>query len=188
MGKQVNFYMTDADEADFVEFVRSDRNVGIFMYAMPTSDIPLLAELPKPGVPFWFSLWLWDRDHSPAPKIDYVPEQRYYVVEPIASEVIEFTRSHLDEGCLVRGRIWAEMAVWQSDGTLVGKSESFGKWFDRLANWIKRRSVRDNRGDYVLPGAAEYARQGGRLVQAVFAKPVKHFHHEVEDDSRCPRQ
>lgn len=180
MGKQVNFYMTDRDEADFVEFVRSDRDVGLFMSVVPTNDVPLLAELPKQGVPFWFSLCLWDRDHSPAPKIDYVPEQRYYTVDEIRSEVIQFWRSHLDEGRLVRGRIWAEMAVWQNDGTLLRKSESFRKWFDRLANWIKRHSVRDDRGDYVLPGAAEYARQGGRLVQAVFAKSVKYFHHEVK--------
>lgn len=134
------------------------------MYSMPTNDIPLLAELPKQGVPFWFALYLRDRDHSPTPQIDYVPEQRYYVVEPVASEVIEFERSHLDEGRLVRGRIWAEMAVWQSDGTLLSKSESFRKWFDRLANWIKRRGVRDKYGHYVLPGAVEYAKQGGRLV------------------------
>lgn len=187
MGRQVNFYMTDADEAEFVEFVRSDRNVGIFMYAMPTNDIPLLTELPKQGVPCWCALYLWDRDHSPAPKIDYVPQQRYYVVDPFASEVIEFSRSHLDEGRLVRGRIWAEMGVWQSDGTLVSKSESFRKWFDRLANWIKRRSVRDKLGEYILPGAAEYAKQGGRLVQAVFAKSVKYFFHKVnETDSGFP--
>lgn len=181
--------MTDSDEKDFVQFVRSDRNVGIFMYAMPTEDIPLLTELPKQDVPFWFALWLWDREHSPTPKIDYVPEQRYYVVEPIASEVVEFSRSHIDAGRLVRGRIWAEMAVWQSNGSLLSKSDSFRKWFNRLANWIKRHSVRDERGDYVLPGAAEYAKQGGRLVQAVIAKSVKHFHHEVnETDSGCPQQ
>lgn len=181
MGKQVNFYMTDSDEQDFIRFVRSDRNVGIFMYTMPTEDIPLLTELPRQGVPFWLALWLWDRDNSPKPKVDFVREQRYYVVDECPSEVIEFSRSHLDEGRLVRGRIWAEMAVWQSDQTLLHKSESFQKWFDRLANWIKRHSVKDKHGDYVLPGAAEYAKRGGKLVQAVFAKSVKHFYHEVDE-------
>ena len=186
MGKQVNFYMTSSDEEDFIQFVRSDRNVGIFMYAMPTNDIPLLTELPKQGIPFWFALYLWDRDHSPAPKIEYVPEQRYYVVEPIASEVIEFERSHFDEGRLVRGRIWTEIAVWQSNGTLLSKSETFQQWFNRLANWIKRCSIRDQHGDYLLPGAAEYAKQGGKLVQAVFAKSAKYFQHEVKKtESEC---
>jgi len=82
----------------------------------------------------------------------------------------------------VRGRIWAEMHVWESDGNIQKrKSESFRKWFDRLANWIKRRSVRDEHGDYLLPGAAEYAKQGGKLVQAVMTKSVEHFYHEVDE-------
>ena len=184
MGKQVNFYMTAADEASFVEFVRSDRSVGIFMYAMPTNDLPLLAELPKPGAPFALSLWLWSRDHSPVPEIVYIPEQRYYVVDSFASEVIEFSRSCTDEGRLVRGRIWAEMSGWRRNdpGTIIKKGQAFSKWFDRLANWIRRRSVRDEYGDYVMPGAAEFARQGGELVQAVFAKSVKYFYHEVKED------
>ncbi len=180
MGKQVSFYMTGADEEDFVRFVRSDRNVGIFMYAMPSRDIPLLTELPKQGVPFWFALYLWDREHSSTPRIEYVPEQRYYVVEPNASEVVEFERSHFDEGRLVRGRIWAETDVWQDNGTRQRKSEPFRKWFGRLANWIRRRSIRDEHGDYLLPGAAGYAKQGGELVEAVFSKSVSHFRYGVD--------
>jgi hypothetical protein len=31
MGTQVNSYMTPADERDFVSFIRSGRNLGIFM-------------------------------------------------------------------------------------------------------------------------------------------------------------
>jgi hypothetical protein len=167
MGKQVNFYMTDFDEDNFVQFVRADRNVGIFMYAMPNQDIPLLTELPKKGIPFWFALWLWDRDHSPAPKVRYVPEQKYFVVEGIVSEVIEFSRSHFDEDRLVRGRIWAETAVWQSDGSRAHKNEAFRRWFDRLANWIKRHSVRNKRGEYLMPGAVKFSEKGGKLVESV---------------------
>ena len=81
----------------------------------------------------------------------------------------------------MRGRIRAEMTTWAKDGTLLVKSESFVKWFDRLANWIKRHSVRDERGEYLLPGAAEYAKQGGRLVQAVFTKSAKYYYHEIDE-------
>ena len=44
----------------------------------------------------------------------------------------------------------------------------------------ERNSVRDDAGDYLLPGAQAYAAGGGRLVQAVFAPNVKWFRHEAE--------
>lgn len=173
MGKQVNFYMTEGDERQFVEFVRSTGNVGIFGYRMETPTIPLLDELPPMGTPYWHSLWLWDRENSPPPKLDYIPEQKYYVVDGLVSEVIEYDRCTWDEGRLARGRIYAQMAYW-ADATssrphLVRKNGPFQKWYGRLASWIKRHSTRDADGNYRMPGAAEVARSGGRLVQAVFA-------------------
>lgn len=169
MGKQVNFYMAPSDEEAFVAFVRSDRDVGIFKYAVPGEDIPFLEQLPEKGEPFWFSLFLWDRDNSPPPILEYVKEQHYFVPNTFASEVIEFSRSHLDEGRLVRGRIWAEMTGWKRDdsASTFQKGESFQKWFDRLANWIKRRSQKNARGEFVMPGATAFVEEGGNLCQAV---------------------
>jgi hypothetical protein len=181
MGKQVNFYMTLSDEDEFVDSLRSHNNVVIFMEVQPLDKIAFLEDLPAPDTPGWFALCLWHRGISPPPKLKYISQQGYYAVNKSNSEVIEFDRSTMHEGRLVRGRIWAEMAIWNEDGTLVYKSDDFRKWYNRLANWIKRHSVRDRYGDYVLPGAAEYSKQGGRLVQAVFAKHVKLFHHEVDE-------
>ncbi len=165
MGKQINFYMTNSDEEEFLNFVRSDRSVGVFMVTMPTDSIPLLTELPQSEIPFWLSICLWDRDNSPQPNLRYVTEQKYYVVNKSTSEVIEFLRSNIKKRSISRGRIWAEMAMWESDGTLVRKSETFEKWYDRLARWIRRHSVRYDKGVYVMPGAAEFKKQGGRLVE-----------------------
>lgn len=173
MGRQVNFYMAVSDEANFMSFARSSRSLGITIDGIRTEATSLLVELPERGIPFWFSVWLWDQDNSPCPVLQYVPQQQYFVVDRFTSEVIEFTRSYLDGDRLVRGRIWAEMTFLKTDGVAQNKGTSFRKWFDELANWIKRRSTRDRCGDYVLPGAAEYAAQGGRLVQAVYAKSVK---------------
>lgn len=184
MGRQVNFYMTEDDEQKFLRFLRSDREVGIFMDAVPSPDIPLLEVLPGKETPGWFALWLWDMDNSPHPKMVYVPQQKYYAVDSWVSEVIEFSRScmHVEEGGLVRGRIWAEIAYWdlsQNPPRRVTKTESFRKWFNRLASWIRHKSVKDSLGDCLLPGAAEYAKNGGRLCQALFAPNVKIFRHEL---------
>ncbi|MEX2122007.1 MAG: hypothetical protein WD847_20675 [Pirellulales bacterium] len=177
MGKQVNFYMTDSDEKEFIEFVQSDRSVGVFTYAMPTEELRLLSALPERGTPFWYSVYLWDRDNSPKPIVEYVPEQQYYVVEPLASEVIKFSRSYIDEGQLVRGRIWAETVGWHREdpARTFQKSEAFRRWFSRLASWIKRKGIRDHVGDFMLPGAAQYAKDGGRLAQVVFARGDEHI-------------
>jgi len=177
MGKQVNFYMAASDEANFMNFVRSSRSVGIMIDGMRTEAISPLAELPERGTPFWFSVWLWDQGNSPTPVLQYVPQQQYFVVDRFSSEVIGFSRSYIEGDCLVRGRIWAEMAFFRSDGTTAKKQLHFSKWFEELANWIKRRSIRDRSGDYVLPGASEYSQQGCRLVQAVFAKSAKRVVH-----------
>jgi hypothetical protein len=184
MGKQVGFYMSMSDEDDFMRFLRSDRNIGIFIDPIPTQKIPLLEELPTEETLGGSLLWLWDQDHSPAPTLKYSSEQRYYLLDFFASEVIQFLRCNLDEGRLVRGRIWAEMNYWRYDDppTLIEKGTEFRKWYNRLASWIKRHSVRDKYGDYVMPGAAEFQQQGGRLVQAVFAKHVKIFHHKSDDE------
>ena len=171
MGKQVNFYMTYDDERKFIEFVRSNRNVAIFTSVLPTMDIADLNELPPPGEPFWFSLCLWDKDHSPRPTLTYIKQQRHFCVEEIESEVIQFHRCGMDHGRLVRGRIWAEMTGWRREDPTrtFKKSDAFSAWYERLAKWIKRHSVRNERGEFVMPGAAAFAEQGGAMCQAVFA-------------------
>lgn len=171
MGKQVNFYMSADDEREFVEFVRGDRNVGFFKFASPSPEIPLVEELPTRDQPFSYLLFLWDRDHSPVPSLYFVKEQGYYVVSSIEAEVIEFSRSFLDDGRLIRGRIWAEMNGRRRDdpATMIKKSDSFSKWFDRLAAWIKRRATRNAVGDYLLPGASTFAARGGQLCHAVLS-------------------
>ena len=182
MGKQVNFYMTQEDEAEFLEFMRSERDVCLIPDTLPTESIACMSYLPKRGETlFWFKVSLWDRNHSPPPKRRHVQEQGYWVVDELNSEVIEFSRSILSEGRLVRGRIWAEMTEWQQTEppSLVRKSKTFEKWFDKLARWIRQHATRDENGDYVFPGAAQYESDGGRLVQAVFAKSIKRFDHEL---------
>jgi len=165
MGSQVKFYMTPSDEYEFVDFVRSDRDVAIFPYFSPRREPSLLDNLAEAKEGTGFTLWLWDRTNSPAPVLDYVHQQGYYTVDRFASEVIEFSRSYMYEGRLVRGRIWAEMTGWRMDdpSATFSKSESFQKWFKRLANWIRRKSIKDSIGDYLMPGAQQFLRDGGHL-------------------------
>lgn len=170
MGKQVSFYMTAQDERDFLGFVWSNGNVAVFKSIQESPHIVELHEMPKQGEDFWFSMCLWNRDVSPAPKLEYIEQQRYYSVDECESEVIQFHRCGFDDGRLVRGRIWAEMAYWRFDNppVPVKKGLEFVKWYNRLASWIKRHSTRNSVGDYMMPGAVELDKSGGTLCEAVF--------------------
>jgi hypothetical protein len=172
MGKQVNFYMTDDDEREVVAFVRASGNIAIFKSVQTSPEILELVEMPPRGEPFWFALYLWNKDVSPIPKLNYIKEQDYYAVEEMESEVIQFHRCGMDAGRLVRGRLWAQMSYWRltdNSPAVVNKSDAFSAWYERLANWIKRHSTRNDRGEFVMPGAARFVEQGGMLCQAVMS-------------------
>lgn len=104
-------------------------------------------------------------------------QQRYYVIDRFASEVIEFSRSYEREGILIRGRLSAEMSGTKPDGTSLQKSSNFKKWFDSWVRWIRRNYAKDAHGDYVGAAAARFKQQGGTLRQADFAPAVKIVRH-----------
>jgi hypothetical protein len=105
MGKQVTFYMTSSDEKDFLSFVRSDRRVAVFKSVMPSTEIPFLETLPQQDELYWFAICLWDQDHCPPPLLTYVKKQCHYAVDESESKVVQFHRSGLDDGRLVRGSV-----------------------------------------------------------------------------------
>lgn len=155
MGRQVGFCMTFEDERRFIEFARSDRNVRMLKPDQNTLDIEFLEELPPLDDVTAGQILLWDKDNSPLPALRYVPKGGFYYVEISESEVIEFSRCGIDEkGRWIPGRIWAEFSMLDGD-RLVKKGQVFKKWFDRLARWIRKHGVRDERLEYVLPGAQE---------------------------------
>lgn len=168
VGKQVNFYMDGNDERSFIEFLRADPNTVIFRSSEKTSEIEDLVDLPKPNELEWFALNLWHK-HLSTPVLDYIERQGYYSPNKEVSEIIEFDRSTKDQGRLVRGRLWAEMQYWSKEDPpqVVRKSEAFVKWYNRLANWIKKQSERDQHGFYVMPGAAQFVADGGSLSTGV---------------------
>jgi hypothetical protein len=175
MSKQVNFYMTSDDEEEFINFIHSDRDACIFSDRIPAPEIKNLNRLPDRSMPGWFIVWLWDKENSPPPELKYIAEQRYYVVDFFKSEVIQFSRCIIDNNRLIRGRIWAEITGWDRNNPsiTINKSEMFQKWFNRLSSWIKRKSTKNKVGDFLLPGAVEYERNGGVLRQTAVNKIVQ---------------
>ncbi|MFN8855970.1 MAG: hypothetical protein ACK50P_10410, partial [Planctomycetaceae bacterium] len=138
MGKQIGFYMNLDDEQEFVSFLASTGSIAILASVQKTVEVSELNELPKLGTPFSWIVWIWNKDISVSPKVEFVKKHDYYVIDGMNSEVIEWSRSHPVDGRLRPGRVWAEMNRWSFDNSrlLIPKSEIFQKWTSRVLKWI----------------------------------------------------
>jgi hypothetical protein len=124
-------------------------------------------------------LWLWNENVSARPFLKYVENQNHYVVDFFASEVIQWSRSYLYDGRLIRGRIWAEFigCLRSASGKTIPKGDAFKNWFNQLAGWVRRKGKKNNVGDYLLPDAIRFSGAGGTLSQIAVADHIKIVHH-----------
>lgn len=157
--------MSEGDERNFIKFLRTDDDVLILSSRACSAEPDILAKLPDEEVPWGFQVWLWNVKISPPPKVYFVPEHKYYYLDPLPSEVIQFSRCRMVNGCLAQGRLWMEANGWErSDpGTIIRKGDSFTRWYNRLSNWIKRQAISNESGFYFLEGAARFVANGGKV-------------------------
>ena len=155
MGKQIRFYMSDADEDAFVSYVRTTGDVVI---VPQTSEGELSEEFSSfralAGRKFGESCHVWNRSISPTPISKHYSAKGYYWLDFMQSEVVNVMRSKKTDRGLSMGRLHIEDEVRQADGSTTPKSIAFQKWFSMLCRWIERGSLRKVDGAYVLAGAA----------------------------------
>lgn len=175
MGKQVNFYMLEEDEKEFVEFVLGDGKTVILGHGSLQEVPPILGRLPiedpspplfrnyvyfwKPGYPLFMRYIVM--------KAGPLQGQGVYLVDDLTSSVIEFSRSFFSpirENSLTRGRIWAEMRYWEGNN-LIYKGEEFERWYDSIARWLRKRyqKIGSKPYFYIGPHAYRWYQAGGNL-------------------------
>jgi hypothetical protein len=173
MGKQVNFYMLEEDEREFVEFVLSDRKTVILGSGSLQEVPPILDRLPvEDSPPIWRNdVYFWRQGYPlftrhVVMKVGPLQGQGVYYVDSSQSSVIEFSRSLLlpDENMLTRGRIWAEMRRLEGD-KFVHKGEEFEEWYDSIAKWLRKRYRKIGTKPYFRIGSRAYNwyQAGGKL-------------------------
>lgn len=173
MGKQVNFYMLEEDEAAFMEAARARAEIIIVGSASTSKAPTILDQLPTEhspvvwrnkvylGRPGW-ALFTQRLVMQAGP----LQGQGLYFIDESGSPVIEFSRCILrPDGVLTRGRVWAEMR--RLDGNhFVYKGREFEAWYDSIAAWLRRhyRKVDDTKPYfYIAPKAYEWWQAGGQL-------------------------
>ena len=168
MGRQVEFYMTEADEKEFMDFVRTTGKIEILPYFMKVTS-ERLASLPSLGfdpqsdcVFLYNSLVPGELIIKP---LDFpvLPEKPgRWSVDDSNSPVIEFSRSEQRGNGLMEGRIYATFKLVRWDlNSLVPKDPAFAKWYDKIARWIKRRYTRIESLTYASPRALKFKEEGG---------------------------
>ncbi len=133
--------MTEADEAEFVEYLHSLAETRLEPECL---DHPVA---PDPGLPGaslpsgTFGCWLWRPGKDPPPVRS---ELAGHCVEA-QSQAIEFTRTGYCPERLSAGRLWID--------TYDPRPDEFLKWYGQLVRWIRKRYRRDRFGVYWGPGA-----------------------------------
>lgn len=155
MGRQISFYMSREDEIEFVDFVRETGDVVILSQTSSRANLEefdYFFELA--GREYGEGCHLWNRDLSLTPKIKHFPEQEYFCLDFMQSEVLNPWRSKITKHGLSMGRIHVEDRYLTDDMESLSKSEAFLAWYKDICTWITKHSVRKANGAYVLPGAA----------------------------------
>ena len=163
MGRQINFFMTSEDEKDFLDFARSTCNLTVLPYTSKESVFkPLVSLPPLKSQKFWMNAWLVNMDITHNVVTRFIPQQGYYLVDEVASDVLEFSRSIPFDDRLNRGRIWAEFCSHFDDSTgqWVKKDEELVKWFEKLARWIRKNFKKEDYLIYIGLGAQELLDSG----------------------------
>jgi hypothetical protein len=162
VGKQVGFYMSLEDEAEFVRFVKSTGDVSVLPARSPSPQFQDVEVLPEPlKSDHWYVFYLFNRDVSSRLVIQPIPQHGQYDVNSSVSSVIEFLRTRPEGNRMHPGRIWADFRYFDENRmTFVMKEPAFAKWYERIARWIRRNFEYLEPHGYVGPTARKRISNG----------------------------
>lgn len=160
MGVQIEFFMHEHDEREFLTSVFESPSVLLLEDISPS---PTPAEVADPYR--WLlgpaeKGWIYHRGLPGSVRVRDLKTGRHWGIDQFNSDaaLIEFVRSRVWDDGLYPGRLWCEPSQFR-------ESEQGRRWFQRVASWLRRKSGGlKHRGMIVLPHAARWADQGGRLV------------------------
>ena len=143
MGKQVGFYMSEADEAEFFAWLQERHPTRVEIECVEHGEAESVDRPSGPLRRSDDSYHLWRPGLEPPPNRTLVASR--LCVES-RSQTIEFTRVSMHEWGPRPGRIYLN--------TDRGPGPDLVRWYNHLAGWIRRNCRRDAQGIYWAPEAA----------------------------------
>lgn len=171
MGRQINFWMTAGDEEAFLGRLAEDDVVwspySLELYARPT--IHELEDWQPSNEKQWRVLirrcqWelleVEDIAEDPLPQFKDGKFSPWTMVGTGVSPAFEWNTCERGAGFIRRGRIYFMPDWWEEEGSRKKDPEA-GKWFNRLAGWLRRRGRKYKSSSmYLMPEAAAKADSG----------------------------
>ena len=180
VGRQVNFWMTSNDELAFVDRLRRD-DVVWCPYAIPFGTKPTLHELDdwRP-IDKGQRIVLIRRCDSNLLMHENIRNSKLAGMPPIKPWTMVGTEGSPSFqwkccvrkcGAIRRGRIYLK-TTWLENNILRAKSPEHIRWFDNIADWLRRKGRKwEYRGQYLMPDAAKLADAGELTIEVLLHPP-----------------
>jgi hypothetical protein len=159
--KQVNFFLTQVDQANLLNQFRAKRDFVVVRSRAQDGHLSLLdsAEVKEMGIEA-LQVHLARPVDLEAIQLNLVPNQPYMTINVLKSPVIEFDRCYQADGILRRGRLYFVTAYY-SAGTLIRKEEAFLNWASDLLTLTRRNLTKEPGSSFYLGADAFRAKESG---------------------------
>jgi len=154
MGRQTQVAMTDADERDFLGFLRSTAEIQLFESSAPSRELMAVSEFAPRDQGHW-QYFVWNRAFAWTPEFGQVAPgavvpQRVgwsFLTNKGNAPLLEYDRHNFSGGRGITGRVyWAKQ--FSSPGPLPYDADAFGRWFEQVVRWIRKHGRQKRRGAY----------------------------------------
>ena len=171
MSRQTQVAMTDADERDFLAFLRSTAEIQLFESSAPSPELMTVDQFAPREQGHW-QYFIWNRSFAWAPEYQFVGRNAVvrdrvgwsFLGNKSSAPLLEYDRHNFSDARDGVGRVyWAKS--FSAPAPLTYDVDAFSKWFDRVVRWIRREGRQLQRGvfePYLLPDAWAKASIGRR--------------------------
>ena len=144
VGRQVNFFMTDGDEGQFLDFVMKSGKVVLLPRVAPNVPFEPVQVPPKSSAEYpasWpYFFFNYSVSSNLITKRVTKPDKDGYYLDFSNSSVIEYSHCTRQGNILYPGRIWAKFEYLDEQTKSFRRKEAqFEKWYESLSRWLESR-------------------------------------------------
>ena len=127
MGRQINFYMSETVQAEFIEFLKQNQ----FLYYDSRAN-----KVENPPDKKYYAVYLYKENYGEFLRNKH--DSRY--IDFMDGPVIEFCKTLINEEkkTITRGRLWMDSWYFNEAGNKVKKSVLLTKDYEKLVRWVKK--------------------------------------------------
>jgi len=176
MGKQLGFYMTQKDTAEFLNVVQE---LAPTIVALRDSDVPEVRPADLNEISSGKTLVLWNPAFRSDLQRKWVPDPGYFRLDTLHEPVLEympsFSNTWKQKPALGQGRLFGNFEAY------LEKPKDFMKWYQDLTKWIRKNYPKNSTsiGGYIGPDAQQFVADGGYLLPGFLPPETPEWEAEI---------